>query len=124
MTGLIRDLRRMPRGDDVPGKCAKCGLPVYEALCILDDAYNVWLGRCPECKALNYLGMQGLRGYDSRGMTLVLPTDEERDANGLPPDTPTSGPCGKPANQHGSILGELAHKLVGDHDEAKPSSAD
>ena len=84
MACMVSDLKTSKRRrDDVPGHCAKCKRPVFESLVILDDAYAVWAGRCPHCQALNLLGPQG-RGYHSGGMTLVLPTAEERDANGLP----------------------------------------
>jgi len=95
----------------IAGSCANCKKVVFEALATLDDAYNVWIGKCPHCSALNYLGMTGLRGYSSSGMDLVLPTDEEKAANSLPVECPTSGPCGRPADQHGTVLGEIAHKL-------------
>ena len=109
---IISTMRAAPSHGFVPGKCAKCSGAVYESLFTLDDAYNVWMGRCPHCSALNYLAMSGLRGYTNDGMTLVLPTDEEVTANGLPPDTPTSGACGRPADWHGTVLGELAERLV------------
>ena len=108
---IIRTLQTKPKHGEVPGTCAKCGVAVYESLFILDDCYNVWGGKCPQCEAINMLAMTGLRGYSSSGMDLVLPTDEERDANDLPADTPTSGAAGKPATAHGSVLGELCHKL-------------
>jgi len=110
---IVRVLKRIPgRGEHVSGICAHCGERVFEAMCILDDCYNVWLGKCPKCEALNCLSMShGLRGYSSQGMHLVLPTDEEVAANGWPEDTPTSGACGKPADQHGTPLGELCHRL-------------
>jgi hypothetical protein len=109
-------MRTSPQPDEryVAGKCAKCSKDVYESLWLLDDAYNVWMGKCPHCAALNFLGMTGLRGYSSSGMSLVLPTYEEAAANNLPADTPTSGPCGKPADQHGTIAGELQHRLAND----------
>lgn len=101
----------------VKGTCANCSAEVFESLSTLDDAYNVWMGRCPACKALNYLSMNyGLRGYDSGTMKLVLPTAEEVTANNLPPDTITSGPCGRPADQHGTPVGEICHRLM----EGKP----
>ena len=97
--------------DDINGQCAKCGQDVWEALCILDDAYNVWTGECPHCQALNYLSTNhGLRGYSSAGMHLVLPTDEEIKANELHRDTPSQGSKG-PATMHGSPLGEIVHRL-------------
>lgn len=109
---LINTMRVAAAPGLIPGACAKCSKPVYESLALLDDAYNVWLGKCPHCGALNFLGFNSLRGYSSTGMTLVLPTDEERDANGLPADTPTRGSRG-PATAHGSVAGELMHQLGG-----------
>ena len=109
---LISDLKTVGEGDFVKGSCAHCLAEVYEQLCVLDDAYNVWMGRCPTCKALNYLSMNhGLRGYSSGGMHLVLPTAEEIVANGLPADTITSGISGKPADAHGTPAGEMQHRL-------------
>jgi hypothetical protein len=117
MIGMISELSAQKgKANDVEGHCAKCTGTVYERLWILDDAYNVWIGKCPYCGALNYLGLVGLRGYSSKAMTLVLPTDEEREANGLPPDTPTSGHCGRPADFHGTIAGELQHRILGGED--------
>jgi hypothetical protein len=114
---IICDLKTVARAHSVKGNCGKCGVEVFEDLHTLDDAYNVWMGRCPACKALNYLSMNyGLRGYDRAVMKLVLPTAEEIAANDLPADTPTSGACGKPADQHGSPVGEICHRLV----EGKP----
>lgn len=108
---IISTMRDKPGHGLIPGKCAHCQKAVYESLFTLDDCYNVWLGKCPHCGALNYLAMTSLRGYGSRGMDLVLPTDEERDANDLPKDCPTSGACGRPADQHGTQAGEIYHKL-------------
>jgi len=109
---IISDLKQTSGRDRVKGNCAHCKAEVYEDLWLLDDAYNVWMGRCPICKALNYLSMNfGLRGYSSAEMRLVLPTEEEKVANNLPPDTITSGACGKPADQHGSPVGEIQHRL-------------
>ena len=97
----------------ISGSCANCQKVVFESLWLLDDAYNVWLGKCPHCGALNFLSMNhGLRGYSSAGMHLVLPTIEEIEPNNLPKDTPTSGLCGHSADQHGSPLGEFCHKLT------------
>jgi hypothetical protein len=110
---LKKQPTRKRHGQDVPGNCAKCGERVYESMFTLDDAYNVWAGKCPHCGAINRLGLTGLRGYSSQGMDLVLPTDEEKAANDMPADCPTSGSRG-PATQHGSNLGELAHRLRGD----------
>lgn len=111
---IISDLTLTPpEGKSCQGNCAHCKVEVYESLWLLDDAYNVWMGRCPSCKALNYLSMNhGLRGYTSGRMWLVLPTAEEIAANNLPPDTITSGPSGKLADCHGSPAGELAHRLM------------
>jgi hypothetical protein len=109
---IISDLKTAAAQGLVKGNCAHCKIDVYEAMWLLDDAYNVWMGRCPGCKALNYLSMQhGLRGYSSVGMNLVLPTAEEVAANNLPADTITSGPCGRPADQHGTPVGEMPHRL-------------
>lgn len=110
---LISDLKKTAGSvQSVSGECAKCQRLVYELTWLLDDAYNVWIGKCPYCGSLNYLSTaHGLRGYDSGGMHLVLPTDEEAKANDLPEGTPTSGPCGRPADMHGSPLGEICHKI-------------
>ena len=112
---IVSDLKTAPRSGRCKGACANCQAEVYEDLLVLDDAYNVWMGRCPSCKALNYLSMNFyLRGYTREEMRLVLPTAEEIAANGLPPDTPSSGVSGKPATAHGTLAGELAHTLFGD----------
>lgn len=108
---IISEMKTQADRGLIPGACAHCKKAVYESLALLDDAYNVWLGKCPHCGALNYLSMSSLRGYGSSGMNLVLPTDEERDANNLPKDCPTSGACGRPADQHGTQAGEWYHKL-------------
>lgn len=98
--------------ETVPGSCANCAKLVFEDLFSLDDAYNVWAGECPHCGAINLLSLHhGLRGYSSSEMHLVLPTDEERKENGLPPNCPTSGPGGPPTI-HGSVSGEIAHQLT------------
>ena len=95
---LIRNMHEAAATGRVPGECAKCAKPVFEELWLLDDAYNVWMGRCPHCAALNYLSMtHGLRGYTEKQMHLVLPTDEEVADNHLPAGTPTRGPGGKTA---------------------------
>ena len=99
-----------PTHGSVRGACAACKADVYESLAMLDDAYNVWLGKCPHCGALNFLALTGLRGYSSAGMSLALPTDEEKIANNLPPDCPSQGSKG-PATLHGTIAGEIYHKL-------------
>jgi phage FluMu protein Com len=112
---LISEMSSIPQHGYIQGKCANCHKSVYEALSLLDDAYNVWLGKCPECKALNFLAMSGLRGYSSAGMNLVLPTDEEKAENNLPSDCPTSGPSGRPATAHGTIAGELYHQMTKKH---------
>jgi len=109
---IISDLKTVGGSKHVKGNCAMCKAEVFEELWLLDDAYNVWMGRCPGCKALNYLSMSyGLRGYDRAHMELVLPTAEEVQANNLPADTPTSGAAGRPADQHGSPVGEIMHRL-------------
>lgn len=100
------------------GPCAQCGKAVWETVFDLDDAYNVWAGKCPHCGAINLLSTEhGLRGYDSQAMHLVLPYDEERDANGLPKDTPTRGVFGSPPTLHGSPLGEICHRLKEENKE-------
>lgn len=110
---IISDLKTAPRPASCKGACANCQAEVYEDTWLLDDAYNVWMGRCPACRALNYLSMShGLRGYSGSVMWLVLPTAEEIAANNLPADTPSSGPCGRPADAHGSPAGEIAHRLM------------
>lgn len=109
---LINEMKAAPKYGHIKGQCANCTKDVYEALWLLDDAYNVWLGKCPHCKALNFLSMNhGLRGYSSGGMHLVLPTDEEKQANGLPADCPSQGSKG-PATAHGSPAGEFCHQLM------------
>lgn len=108
---IISTMQEHPKPGYIRGSCANCHFDVHESLAMLDDAYNVWLGRCPHCKALNFLAMSGLRGYSSSGMNLVLPTDEEKAENNLPADCPTSGPSGRPATAHGTISGELMHQL-------------
>jgi len=108
------NLKKTPETGSIQGLCAKCQKSVSELLATLDDAYNVWAGRCPYCNAINLLSMNhGLRGYSSVEMHLVLPTDEEKKANEMPDDCPTSGEAGVPANAHGSNLGEFLHKLKG-----------
>lgn len=110
---IISTLRTAPQRGFIPGVCPSpaCAKPVYESMLLLDDAYNVWMGKCPHCGALSYLGLTSLRGYNSAGMTLVLPTEEEVKANGLPADTPTR-PMGKSAVPmvHGTVAGEIAHR--------------
>lgn len=107
---LICQMRSSPGRGLIPGVCAACGKDVFEFLATLDDAYNVWAGRCPHCSAINFLALTGLRGYSSARMDLVLPTDEERDSNKLPADCPTQGSKG-PATVHGSVSGEICHQL-------------
>ena len=114
---MIFSLEAVPRPGvpSIAGACAQCGKAVWETVATLDDAYNVWAGKCPHCGAINMLStVHGLRGYDSQAMHLVLPYDEERDSNGLPPDTPTRGKFGGPPMMHGSPLGEICHKLRGE----------
>ena len=116
MSTMIFDLHAdsHPRCRTTVGACASCGKTVWESLANLDDAYNVWAGKCPHCGAINLLSTEhGLRGYNGGTMYLVLPYDEERDSNGLPPDTPTRGKFGSPPTMHGSPLGEICHKLRG-----------
>jgi len=105
--------------DCIPGKCAKCKQEVYESLSLLDDAYNVWKGVCPHCGAINFLAMTSLRGYSSGGMDLVLPAEEEREANGLPADTPTSGSCGHKAVEGGTMGSQLLNALFKKPEEDK-----
>ena len=108
---IITDMKASPRRGHIKGQCANCKKDVFESMLTLDDAYNVWMGKCPHCSALNFLALTSLRGYSSAGMDLALPTDEEKAENNLPADCPTSGPCGKPADLHGTVSGELMHKL-------------
>lgn len=109
---MIFDMLPGPRHGTIPGKCAKCGGAVHEALFTLDDCHNVWAGKCPHCGAINLLAMTSMRGYSSKGMDLVLPTDEEREANEeLPRDCPTSGPAGVPATPGGTVAGKLYEKF-------------
>jgi DNA-directed RNA polymerase subunit RPC12/RpoP len=79
----------------VKGRCANCGADVFESESVLDDAYAVYRGRCPQCNAVNLLGGIG-RGYGSQAMELVLPTDHEVEMNGWEKDIPTR-PCDCPA---------------------------
>jgi len=95
---------RMDKGD-VFGSCAQCGKSVREDLFLLDDAYCVYRGRCPHCNAVNLLdqsGDHGLRGYTSREMWTVLPTDHEVRMNQWEDDIPmrpcTCKECQKLAN--------------------------
>jgi phage FluMu protein Com len=105
-------MRTKPAKDYIQGACANCNQVVFESLLMLDDAYNVWMGKCPHCEALNFLSTKhGLRGYCSNQMWLELPYLEEIEANTLSPDIPNQGSNGKPATMHGSNLGELLHKL-------------
>lgn len=107
---IISKMRAKPERGCVQGKCAKCGAVVYESLPLLDDAYNVWVGKCPHCDAANLLGLTSLRGYSSAGMDLVLPTDEEIRDNNWPKEWPTRGSHG-PATAHGTVAGEILHQL-------------
>lgn len=112
MIGLLMDLKKQGGKGLIPGSCANCTKDVFEHLFTLDDAYNVWIGKCPHCGALNYLSMNhGLRGYSSQRMWLVLPTDEEKQTNDLPTDCPTQGSKG-PATYYGSPAGEIYHRLT------------
>lgn len=114
---IISTMSSIKKRGFIPGKCANCNKDVWESSFLLDDAYNVWVGKCPHCGALNYLSLDhGLRGYSSYEMWLVLPTEEEKAANDLPKDCPTSGFCGKPADIHGTNLGELCHRLTKEED--------
>jgi hypothetical protein len=111
---LIFDLERSAGPGMVRGECANCGAEVFEARVTLDDAYNVWVGRCHSCSALNFLSMSyGLRGYDAACMKLVLPTDEEKRDNGLPDDCPTRGPGGA-RGQFGTAAGFILHQILGE----------
>ena len=110
---IISTMKRAPARGLIKGTCPNqpCGKDVYESLVMLDDAYNVWVGKCPHCDARAFLSMtHGLRGYGAGGMHLVLPTDEERDSNTLPKDCPTRGSKG-PADWHGTVAGELQHRI-------------
>lgn len=108
---IISTMQAVRRHGDIPGTCPHCKREVYESLMLLDDAYNVWCGKCPHCGAHSFLGLNSLRGYSRAGMTLWLPTDEERDSNELPKDTPTRGATGRPANFHGTQAGEIYRRL-------------
>lgn len=82
----------------VPETCAKCGKQAWESLALLDDAYAVWIGKCPHCGAHNLLDFsKGGRGYHSGGMALTLPTKDEIEQNGWPEDWPTCDGPGRPA---------------------------
>jgi hypothetical protein len=112
MIGIIFNLKSQPGSGLIAGSCAHCGKSVFEQLSTLDDAYNVFIGKCPHCQALNYLSMShGLRGYSSTGMFLALPTPEEARTNELPEGIPLAPPAG-PADQHGTPLGEILHRLT------------
>jgi hypothetical protein len=110
---IVKLSKNKDQRHDIKGVCANCNQDVFESQFILDDCYNVWAGECPHCNAINLLSMNSLRGYSSSGMDLVLPTDEEIDANeslqgkGIP----TQGSKG-PANFHGTVSGEVAHILL------------
>jgi hypothetical protein len=103
------------RTHDTGGTCASCKQPVWESQLTLDDCYNVWAGECPYCQAINLLALTSLRGYSSAGMDLVLPTDEEIEANELLKGKriPSQGHTGKPADIHGTVAGEIYHILSG-----------
>ena len=92
---IINQMKTSKRSNyDIPGRCANCKKTVYENTYLLDDAYAVWLGKCPHCGALNFLDFtKGARGYSSAEMSLVLPTQEEKKENKLPEDCPTSDPA-------------------------------
>jgi len=83
---------------DVIGECANCQKVVREHLFTLDDCYGVYRGRCPHCNAVNLLDRRkSMRGYTSREMFLVLPTDHEVKKNKWEADIPvrqcTCGTC-------------------------------
>ena len=103
------------RRHDTKGTCANCKQDVWESQFTLDDCYNVWAGECPHCQSVNLLSMSTLRGYDSKNMLLVLPTDEEVETNELLLERkgkiPTQGSKG-PANCHGTTLGTIQHILI------------
>lgn len=110
---MIFDLKKQKIRDAIPGNCGNCKSEVWQSLSVLDDTYNVWMGKCPHCQALNFLSTNyGLRGYDSTKMMLELPYDEEVEANDLPKDIPTQGKKGEPANMHGSPAGEIYFQLT------------
>lgn len=116
---LISTMQKAAQHGYIKGSCAHCKGDVYESLAMLDDAYNVWLGKCPHCCALNFLGLTSLRGYSSAGMDLVLPTPEEVEQNNLPKDCPTrpNPPTAGKGMIHGTIAGELYHQLASADDE-------
>lgn len=99
---------------DTKGTCAHCKQDVWESQFTLDDCYNVWAGECPHCNAINFLALTSMRGYSSQGMDLVLPFDEEIEANETlkGKNIPTQGKNGKPATIHGTVSGEMAHILL------------
>lgn len=117
---IISKLSTTQKRDSLKGICANCNVELWESEWILDDCYNVWAGQCPKCNACNLLSMNhGLRGYDSKQMYLVLPTDEEMESNpDLPRDCPTQGSKG-PAIFHGTVLGEISH-ILRDAEPPKP----
>ncbi len=92
MSFIICDLfLKSRRPEEVRGECANCGIIVFESIFTLDDAYAVWLGRCPKCGALNFLdqtGKHGLRGYGFGQLFLVLPCIHEQKMNDLPAGIP------------------------------------
>jgi hypothetical protein len=112
---LVMEMKKQGGGDRISGICEACYRRIWESLATLDDAYNVWAGKCPYCGAINFLSMNhGLRGYNSREMFLTLPYDEEAKANNLPEGTPTKGPGGKPAYNIGTNAGAIQMKLRGE----------
>ncbi len=83
---------------NILGECPNCHKVCREHLWTLDDCYAVYRGRCPHCNALCLLGREG-RGYWSGGMTLVLPYDEQIQANGWETDVPTRGAYSQAAKE-------------------------
>lgn len=63
---------------DTLGECANCHKVVKEYQWTLDDCCGVYRGRCPHCNAVNLLDFSKCgRGYSSKEIFLVLPTDHE-----------------------------------------------
>jgi len=87
-------LTELADNGDIPGECANCGKIIYADQRTLDDAYGVWRGVCPHCEAVNLLASQkmAMRGYTSKKMFLVLPTDHEMKMNNWT-DTEITSPC-------------------------------
>ena len=50
MTCMIMEMQKRKLASHcIKGNCANCKKEVWESMLTLDDAYNVWLGKCPWC---------------------------------------------------------------------------